>query len=225
MSRTCIYFGFAALVLALCLAGRGAAQDGEADKAKAFKGSEKPPPASPSETEGAGIAGLTQSIKNLTSRFDVYQKDLETVREKVKTLDGAYRETLKIPGIEGELKRLGDAINNLSSRIDNLQNDINQLNDRIKNQETRVARSLEPQAAGGTTSTIKLQNRSGVTVTVVVDNRGYVVGPYQTRLLERRPVGGFTYEVLADTFGVIQPVQNRTLAPDEVFTIQINPSR
>jgi len=202
MSRTWKCFGFATLVLALLLAARGTAQE-----------QEKPAPLSPR---------LEEDVQKLI-------KDVNALNERLKTLSTPLQDTIKIPAIEksltevgSDLRKLIDEVKTLNSRLDNLQTSYQQLAEKVRNQDTRVARGYDPRT-NGTAGTIRLVNRSGVNATVAVDGRGYVLGPYETRLLENRPLGTFSYEVLADTFGVIQAPVTRTLTADEVFVIQINP--
>jgi len=209
MSRTWKHFGLATLVLALILAGTGLAQD-----------QVKPPPTPPrSEDDLKSLIGEMKQLKVQLNR------DLGEINERLKTLEsGPLKETLKLPSLEGDISKLNKAINEMITRLDNLQTSYQQLADRVRSAPRTAYSPTEPRA-NGTTGAIRLQNRSGVSATVVVDNRGYVLGPYETRLLENRPLGSFTYEVLADSFGVIQAPVNRTLTADEVFVIQINPSR
>jgi len=213
MSRTGKYFGFALLLLALGLAGRGTAQD---DKGK-------PPPALDTKQLTEEIQKLTKAFTSLTKRLD---KDFSEIGEKLTTLDGALANTLKL---EGDVQKLTRTVADLNSQLKALQDSYQRLDERLRMQDARIAKSFEPRPPeprpNGTTGTIKLQNRSGVSATVVVDNRGYVLGPFETRLLENRPLGSFSYEVIAENFGVIQSLVTRTLTPEDVFVIQINPSR
>jgi hypothetical protein len=210
MSRTWKHFGLTALVLlVMSVVGQGRDEDQNTDKG--FQGLKSDP---------------TEQLKQINQKLDGIReqlKDLPELRQRIKTLEGALPDTLKIPAMEAELQRLGKAVNDLGSQLEALQKSSQRLDEKMRNQDARVARALEPRPGPSPTAgTIKLQNRSGVSATVVIDNRGYVLAPFETRLLENRPLGSFTYEVLADAFGVIQAPVARTLNPEEVFVIQIN---
>lgn len=70
---------------------------------------------------------------------------------------------------------------------------------------------------------IRLENRYSVPVTVYVNGRAYSVPAYASREVLGMPAGMFTYEIMAEGFGVIQPQVARTLAANGSHNIYINP--
>ena len=85
----------------------------------------------------------------------------------------------------------------------------------------RISSSFTP-GTPAATGTIRLENRSGVSATVLLAGRSYVVPPLQSVVVPQY-AGNFTYEVLAEGYGVIRPALTRALGAGETFSIFINP--
>ncbi len=213
MSRTWKHFGLTALLLlVVTLTAQGEGEDQGDKNSDKFQGA-------PPTDLAKQLEQLNKTLKEIQGQL----RDLKDLPERVKTLEGAFPDPLKISGLEEQVKNLTRTVGDLGSQVKNLQEMYQRLDDRLRAQDARVARAFEPRPTpAGAIGTIKLQNRSGVSATVVVNNQAYVLGPYETRLLENRPAGSFTYEVMADLFGVIQAPVTRTLNPEETFVIQIN---
>jgi hypothetical protein len=75
-----------------------------------------------------------------------------------------------------------------------------------------------PQAPTGT-GTIRLENRLSVPATVVVNDTPYRLQPFQNRDLTAQAPGTFTFEVLVDGYGSLQPRATRSLEPNRTYTI------
>ncbi len=74
---------------------------------------------------------------------------------------------------------------------------------------------------GPETGTIRLQNRLSLPATILIDGVPQRLQPGETRDLPGQPAGPFTFEVLVDGFGALQPRAMRTLRPGtryEIFT-------
>jgi chaperonin cofactor prefoldin len=206
MLRTWKSFGLVAL-LVLLLPGQALVRENP----------EKPPVPQDTAKQLEQISKQLEEIKNQL-------KDLGEIREKIKTLEGAYGTTLKIPALESDLQKLAKTIADLSGQVGDLQGSVKQLSDRVDSLQSKLNQTAYKPPTGPTgASTLKIQNRSGVTATVTIDGQSYVLGPYETRLLENRPLGSFTYEVYADGFGRILSPTTRTLSAGETYTIRIDP--
>ncbi len=107
----------------------------------------------------------------------------------------------------------------------------------VRGQLTRIESSLKPVKGESRTSfsispgtvsppqtgTIRLSNTSAYYASVSLGGLIYRIAPGQVLPIPGQPVGDFKYDVKADGFGLIQPVTQRTLGKDEVFTIFIYP--
>jgi len=82
-------------------------------------------------------------------------------------------------------------------------------------QKAQVRTSFAPPVTG----TIRLENRLGMAATVLINDVPYRLQPFQTLSIPTQPAGAFTYEVLVDGFGSLQPRVSRTLLPNQVYTI------
>jgi len=197
MSRTWKHIGMTALLLTLVLAGQSQADP------------EKPLPT---------LADLSQQLKDISSK-------LTKINERLTDIEGKKVETLAFDRLVDDFKKLAQAVDTLGGQVNNLQTSYKDLADKVKAQDERmrVARSFEPRPAAPPSGTIRLRNLSGIPATVTIDNTAYLLGPYETRLLENRPFGNFTYEVQAEGFGRIQAPVIRSLTPEEPgFVITIN---
>ncbi|MFN6053957.1 MAG: hypothetical protein ACK47R_24260, partial [Planctomycetia bacterium] len=72
-------------------------------------------------------------------------------------------------------------------------------------------------------ATIKVVNTSAWNSTVLINGKTHKVPSMQTITLGNQNVGDFTYQVLADNYGIIQPITTRTIGQNETFTISIYP--
>ena len=137
----------------------------------------------------------TATLENIHSQL----KDLQLSIQAIKSVD----HDSKLLKIEAELIILKDQISRLEQAINKLSS-------------TRVAASFNPT----TTGTIKIANTSYSNASVIINGKVYKVQANQTLPVNS---GDFTYEVLADGFGIIQKQTTRSLAANETFTINIYP--
>src|SRR5262249_45261565 len=105
----------------------------------------------------------------------------------------------------------------VKERLDRLEKSLESLR-----ATTRIASSFTPSATGPT-GVIRLQNRPLVDATVLLVGQSYRVPPLETVVLPPQAPGSFSYEVLAEGFGVIRPLVARVLVAGETFSITINP--
>jgi hypothetical protein len=117
-----------------------------------------------------------------------------------------------------QVQNTAKEVRELQRRMENLEASI----DKLSASRMRVAASYTPNDSAAAAS-INLQNRSGTAATVYVNGQPYPVPAYATRRIAGVPAGAFTYAVQAEGFGEIQPPANRTVGPNEVFTVFINP--
>jgi predicted nuclease with TOPRIM domain len=155
---------------------------------------------------------LTDPKGQLRTSLDGITKSLNSLDERMKTLEPLNNASLQLAGLEESIKKI-------NSRIDNLQNNVAKLDSDLR---SRVARSIDPDRLTSI-GTIRLQNRSGVPATVILNNAAYPLAAYETRLLENQRAGTFTYEVLADGYGTIQGRVARILDANYTYNIMINP--
>jgi hypothetical protein len=102
----------------------------------------------------------------------------------------------------------------------NLEERLAALEQQLRTDERRFSFTPEaPRRAG----TLRLENRSAVGATVMVNGNPFVVPPFDTRLVRNVPTGTFNFSVLADGFGVIRPTTTRTLNAGETFIVFVNP--
>jgi hypothetical protein len=112
------------------------------------------------------------------------------------------------------------AIKSLFERVEKLERDNAELRRKIQDNEQRVSRYLDPAARN---SVIRLENRTQFPATVILNDRSYPLGPFQSVEVPGLPAGTFTYEVFVEGFGVRQPRVTRLLGQRELFTISVNP--
>jgi len=139
--------------------------------------------------------------------FDSIQTQLKEIQLSIQSIKSADPES-KLKKIEAEISILKDQVSRLEQAISKLT-------------ATRVAASFNPPVSA--TGTIKIANTSGANTSVLVNGKVYKIQANQTFAIPSQNVGEFTYEVLADGFGIIQKQTTRSLAANETFTINIYP--
>jgi hypothetical protein len=138
---------------------------------------------------------------------------ITAILKKLNTLQAA---------VEGRLSNAEQNITQLRDEITLLKTEVQRLASEMARANARIARSFSP--AEPAQGTIRIQNRSAYTATVILNgNSTQVVPPGQTREVRNVPAGGFTYEVYAEGFGLIQPAKATTLNARELYTIYVNP--
>jgi|SRR5579884_1183960 len=110
--------------------------------------------------------------------------------------------------------------NYLSDRITQLERQLADLQRKVDSNE-RVAKSFTPTTTP--TGNLRLENRSALRATVILNSRAYELMPGQSAMVYGQPSGTFTYEVLVDAYGVIQPSTVRFLRPGQTYEIFVNP--
>ena len=139
--------------------------------------------------------------------------DLEAIKTDLKNLKddtnvNVQAAQMKINALSDRMGRLEDAIAGLKTQMQS---------------QPRIS-SFPPTPAPpppAVTGRIRLSNTFTTPVTVFVNQRAYTLFPNETRDLESQPAGPFQYEVLASSFGVVQPRRTVSLNPNETFTISV----
>jgi hypothetical protein len=176
------------------------------------------------------VVALMLAVPAFTAAQRDEPDDLPKAKEKDKKAEPGPLEE-----IQKSLKQIQDDISDLRQRRDtdqkaraiemeDLDRRLSKLEksvDRLERGQTRYSSYFNPDGVG--MGTIRLQNRSSVGVTVLMAGKSYRVPAQETVVLEGRPAGAFTYEVLAEGYGMIQPTVSRTLREGEMFSIFINP--
>jgi uncharacterized protein YlxW (UPF0749 family) len=139
--------------------------------------------------------------QQLTKLQEAFQKSIETLQGDLRVYDQAMRSDLK----------------ELRQRVGQLEKQVKDLEARLDAGSTR--RAFSPPVGGR----IRLMNMFTLPATVRVNGTSYFLAPGQTRDIEGQPVGAFTYEVLVDGFGSVQPPTTRELRANETYTIYLYP--
>lgn len=122
-----------------------------------------------------------------------------------------------IEGLKRQLTQLQqEEIAGLRQQVTQMQRDLDELNRRTAS-PPRVATYPPPQQQPAT-GRVRLINSYQAPVTVVVNGRAHTLNPGAIVTTDPIPAGTFTYEVLG-----VQPMRDRTLAANELFTITIHP--
>ena len=138
---------------------------------------------------------------------DSIQTQLKEIQLSLQSIKSADHE-LKLKKIEAEISILKDQISRMEQAISKLA-------------ATRVAASFTPAVPAN--GTIKIANTSSANTSVIINGKVYKAQANQTLSVPNQNAGDFTYEVLADGFGIIQKQTIRSLAANETFTINIYP--
>ena len=154
-------------------------------------------------TEKKAETPATPEKKIEVPNFDSIQAQLKEIQLSIQSIKSADHET-KLKKIEAEISILKDQVSRMEQAISKLA-------------ATRVAASFTPAITGN--GTIKIANTSASNTSGKV----YKAQANQTLSVTNQNAGDFTYEVLADGFGIIQKQTTRTLAANETFTINIYP--
>jgi hypothetical protein len=143
-----------------------------------------------------------------SGRWDALHKQLAEIRDGVAELRHRRDTDDKARAIEMDV--LKDRLDKIEKALEGLKG------------STRISSSFTPGTAPAT-GTVRIENRSGVGATVVLNGRTYSLAPLQTITLAPQPAGNFTYSVGADGFGEIRAPTTRVLGAGETFSIAINP--
>jgi hypothetical protein len=156
------------------------------------------------------VAGVNQAEPkkpdDLGKQLADMQKALEDSIKNLRTDLNVYDQTTR-----ADLRELKDRVAQLEKQVKDMESRLNQM------PSTRQA--FSPPATGR----IRLMNMYNVPATVRVNRIAYRLQPGEQRMLEGQPVGAFTYEVMVDPFGQVQPPTDRVLGANEVFTIYVYP--
>ena len=141
------------------------------------------------------------------TNIDSIQTQLKEIQLSLQSIKSADHE-LKLKKIEAEISILKDQISRMEQAISKLA-------------ATRVAASFTPAVSAN--GTIKIANTSSANTSVIINGKVYKAQANQTLSVPNQNTGDFTYEVLADGFGIIQKQTTRSLTANETFTINIYP--
>lgn len=140
--------------------------------------------------------------KSLQDSFDQVGKDIQQIRTEQTSATASAA-------------RLRQDLDALRTEVANVRRDLDDLRNRAAGGPTS---STSGYAGAAGTARVRLRNDYYEPVRVVVNGRSYDLQPGETRTVEQIPAGTFTYEVLN-----ITPARTRTVAANEVFTVQVYP--
>lgn len=150
---------------------------------------------------------ITPEKKVEVPNFDSIQNQLKEIQLSIQAIKSADHDS-KLKKIEAEISILKDQVSRMEQTISKLA-------------ATRVAASFTPPVSAN--GTIKIANTSSTNTSVIINGKVYKIQANQTLSIPNQNIGDFTYEVLADGFGIIQKQTTRSLGASETFTINIYP--
>jgi hypothetical protein len=139
-------------------------------------------------------------------------KELRELRREVAELRKARDRDSRLLAAEMRL---------LDERLERLERNLARLAPTVT---TRVSSSFTPEGRLPRGS-IRLDNRLGVTASVVVNGVPHSVSPGSVLLLRDQPAGPFTYEVAADGWAIRPPARSSVTANETLTLVIYDPRR
>jgi septal ring factor EnvC (AmiA/AmiB activator) len=160
---------------------------------------------------------VVKQLGELKTSIDTLTKSVIGLQSSSLSALGQIQKTqADIDALKRQMAQLQqEEIENLRRQVAQLQKDFDELNRRTN---TPPRQSLYAPTPPASTARVRLVNSYSLPETVIVNGRAYPLQPGETRTTEPIPAGVFSYEVLG-----VQAVQNRTVGPNETFTITIHP--
>lgn len=135
---------------------------------------------------------------------------------------------------EKRLKQLENQMKGMQGKLDTMimlqiLKELQSLNDRVTRMELQMNGSRPSVTTSKfppieeATGTLRLDNRSALTATILVNNIEYRLPPNTVQTLKAFPVGDFTYQVDVEQFGTIRPRVSRSLTENQTFRITVYP--
>lgn len=149
--------------------------------------------------------GLPQDFQNIKRDMDGIRKELESAKSDRVTTD------LNVTHAQQD-------INQLKEQLAQLRRDMDDLRRRAAAAPSTISGYAGAAAPALPTTRVRLVNTYFEPMTVMVNNRTYMLAPGEARMTDPVPAGTFSYEVL----GVTEP-RTRTLAATDTFTITVHP--
>jgi hypothetical protein len=184
----------------------------------------------------------TESGKDTSKRLKNLEEGIKKIQDDVQPL---LEDELKSKRLEGKLKDLEDDVKRRLSRLEEDMGKVlatldalrggpprgraaaDPLED-IKARLDRIERTLSRLGAGARiarspadTGRILLTNNYPEEMLFIIDGRTYRLMPGTSRLLDDRPAGTFTYEVISPTWGS-RARKTTTLARDQTFRLTVD---
>lgn len=169
--------------------------------------------------ETASKSKSTDSLS--TSDTKSIKEQLDRIENKLGSID-----TLKsdVGGLKKELELMrqpnSGAFGDLDRRIGELERKLKGLETQLSQAQTRVSNFPQTNGATPATGRIRLANGFGSPARVILNNVVYRLSPFEMREVTL-PVGPYTFEVLVDGFGSIQPPAGGLLTANVPRTIEI----
>jgi hypothetical protein len=153
-----------------------------------------------------------EDIKEQLDRIEKNQADaIKDIRSQISLLQGALDVEVQA--------RQGDA-RDLRNRIAQLEKQLKDYETRLNQAQSRVANFPPPNGAPPPTGRIRLANGFGSPARVILNNVVYRLNPFEMREVVL-PVGPYSFEVLVDGFGSVQPPTTGLLTANVPRTIEI----
>jgi hypothetical protein len=151
-----------------------------------------------------------EDIKELLTKIEHKMSSLDTLKSDV-------------GGLKTEMKLMREANNGAFSdfnrRMEELEAKFKALETRLNQAQTRIA-NFPPNQTAPATGRLRLLNNFPSPARVILNNTVYRLNPLESRNVDL-PVGPYTFEVLIDGFGSIQPPTTGVLAANTPRTIEI----
>jgi hypothetical protein len=154
--------------------------------------------------------------------------DWKTIKEQLDKIDTKIGslDTIKsdLGGLKKEIELMrqanGLAFKELHERVTELEGKLKSLEARISQPPTRVSNFPPANGAAPAMGRIRLLNNYPSPATVILNNTVYRLNPMESRNVEV-PAGNYSFEVLVEGFGSVQPPTTATLAANGTRTIEI----
>jgi hypothetical protein len=176
------------------------------------------------------VAGETQNsdkkpvkLEDIKEQLDRMEKNqaetLKDIRSQISTLQGAL--DVEVQARQGDTRDLRNRIAQLEKQLKDYETRLNQAQARVSNFPAPNG-AAPPNAGPPPLGQIRLVNSFGSPARVILNNVVYRLNPMEIRAVDV-PLGPYTFEVLVDGFGSIQPATTGLLTANVPRTIEIFP--
>jgi len=160
------------------------------------------------------LSNLEKGVITVVGLMDSLQKEQVRISNYLAPGQGAAPEMgsagVPVPSLEARLRVLEDRLRDTERRLRDWDREVVDLRARLHSR---------PSLTQDTGSFLLDNSRLAQDATFVINGVAYRVPAMQTRTVTGYQAGPFTYEVLVDGFGAVQPAVNRTLLRNQVYRI------
>lgn len=151
----------------------------------------------------------------LAKQLDDLKKGVDALRDQVLGLAKDFdKDRTERQSMEVRFQQALADLAELKKQMSQVRTDM----DGMRSRSTTSGYTPAPPAGLSSAGRLRLINSYLEPVTVVVNSKAYPLQPGETRFTDQMAAGSFNYEVVG-----VQPLQTRTLAPGETFTVTVYP--